>query len=89
MTRRTKFAAALAIGFAGLIMVGTGDPIRALPASAQRFVRYYQAAGASETQASPLRRVLFSLAMANYASRNPQRAGTRSRPHPWSETATF
>jgi hypothetical protein len=89
MTRRTKFAAALAIGFACLITVRSGDPIRVLPASAQRFVRYYQAAGSSEAQVGPLRRVLFSLAMANYASRNQQRAGARSRPHPWSETATF
>jgi hypothetical protein len=89
MTQRTKFTAALVIGFASLVVLRSGDPVRMLPAPAQRFVRYYQAAGASEAKAGVLRRVLFSLAMANYPLQSPQRAGAKSRPQPWSETVTF
>jgi len=90
MTQRIKFAGALVIAFASLIVLRSGDPVRMLPDSAQRFVRYYQAAGASEAKAGPLSRVLYSLAMVNYPSRRPEkRAGASRRPHPISETVTF
>jgi hypothetical protein len=90
MTQRTKFVVVLVVGSASLIILRSGDPVRMLPAPAQRFVRYYQVAGTSEAKAGPLRRVLYGLAMANYPSRRPEkRAGAVSRPHPSSETAIF
>ncbi len=90
MPQRIKFAGALVIAFASLMVLRSDDPLRMLPDSAQRFVRYYQAAGASEAKAGALSRVFYSLAMANYPSRRGEkRAGTTSRPHPWSGTVTF
>jgi hypothetical protein len=89
MTQRTKFVAVLVVAFASLIVLRSGDPVRMLPSPAQRFVRYYQAVGASEAKSGPLRRVLYSLAMASRVSRQPERVETMSRPHPWSDTVTF
>jgi hypothetical protein len=89
MRQRTRFAAVLVVAFASVIVLRSGDPVGMLPAPAQRFVRYYQAAGASEAKAGPFRRVLYSLAMASSPSRRPERAEAKSRPHPPSDTLTF
>jgi hypothetical protein len=82
MKSRTRLWAALVIGLTSLIVLGGRDPVRVLPTSAQRFVAYYQAFGASDAKAGPWQRVLFSFAMASSPSGKPEGAGAGHRPRP-------
>ena len=89
---RTKLLAALAIGFLSLIVLRGAEPVRALPAQAQRFVQYYKAFGASEAKLRPWQRVWFSLAMAGSPTRRSaqgEETKCSMRPEPDTATAIF